>query len=79
MSDHLERRDGALAVCHNGRVVDLVPDGVDASDQTTREGLFAAAAAEIGVVVGDLEILAICPVHPQSSAVDCIDCDPIEA
>lgn len=74
----LEPRNGPLAVCHNGRVIDLVPDGVDASDQATREGLFAAAAAEIGVPALDLEILTVCHLHPTSSAVDCLDCEPTE-
>jgi hypothetical protein len=70
-------RNGPLAVCHNGRVIHLVPNGVDTSDDAARATLFAAAAAEIGVNDG-LEILAACPLHPTSSAVDCLDCEPLD-
>jgi hypothetical protein len=66
------------AVCHNGRVIDLMPAGMDDSDQPTREALFAAASAETGIPVMELEILLVCHLHPTSSAVDCLDCEPIE-
>jgi hypothetical protein len=78
-SDSIRRQDASahmpLAICHNGRVIDLIPEGVDASDQRTRDGLFAAAFAETGFEV--LEILAVCHLHPTSSAVDCLDCEPV--
>ena len=67
-----------VAVCHNGRVIDLVPRGVDDSHQPNRESLFAAASAKTGIPVMDLEILLVCHLHRQSSAVDCLDCEPTE-
>jgi hypothetical protein len=82
MTESLRRQDASahmpLAVCRNGQVIDLIPAGTDTSDQPTREGLFAAAAAEIGRSDG-LEILVVCHLHPTSSAVDCLDCEPIES
>ena len=79
-SESIRRQDASghmpLAVCHNGRVIDLLPMDTDTRDQRTREGLFAAASAETGIAVTDLEILAVCHLHPTSSAVDCLDCEP---
>ncbi|MEU4558449.1 hypothetical protein AB0F72_08665 [Actinoplanes sp. NPDC023936] len=65
-----------LAVCLDGRVIDLVPDGADTYSAEGRAALYAAAAAEIGVASGRFEILAVCHRHPTSSAVDCLDCEP---
>lgn len=79
-SEPLRRQDASshmpVAVCHNGQVIDLVPQGVDDSDQPTREALFAAASAETGIPVMQLEILLVCHLYPTSSAVDCLDCEP---
>lgn len=81
-SESIRRQDASshmpVAVCHQGRVIDLVPADVDDSDQPTREALFAAASAETGIPVMELEILLVCHLHPTSSAVDCLDCEPIE-
>ena len=66
-----------LAVCHNGRVIDPIPLDTDSSHQPHREALFAAASAETGIPVMELEILVVCHLHPTSSAVDCLDCEPI--
>lgn len=83
MHDSIRRQDDSahmpLAVCHNGRVIDVVPAGTDTTDPATRAGLFAAAAAEIGVSVMHLEILTVCHLHPTSSTVDCLDCEPLES
>lgn len=79
-TESIRRQDASghmpLAVCRNGVVVDFVPGGLDTSDPDIRARLFAAAAAEFGSLDG-LEILAVCHLHPRSSAVDCLDCEPI--
>ena len=82
-SESIRRQDASglagapVAVCQNGVVIDVVPRGVDSSDQPTRERLFAAVAAKLGVSPMELEILLICHLHPQSSAVDCLECEPL--
>lgn len=82
MSSESIRRQNAsgympLAVCHNGRVIDLVPVGADHQSPEGIAALRGAAAAEIGVAPELLEILIVCHLHPTSSAVDCLDCEPV--
>lgn len=82
MTDSLNRQDASghmpLAVCQNGRVIDLVPAGADYLSEEGIAALRGATAAKIGVVPELLEILVVCHLHPQSSAVDCLDCEPLE-
>jgi hypothetical protein len=67
-----------VAVCLDGRVVDLVPPGADYMSAAGIATLRAAASAEIGVPAERFEILTVCRLHPQSSAVDCLDCEPVD-
>jgi hypothetical protein len=81
-NESLRRQDDSghmpLAVCLDGRVIDLVPAGADYPSAEGIAALRGASAAEIGVAPDRLEILVVCHLHPQSSAVDCLDCEPIE-
>jgi hypothetical protein len=81
-SESIHRQDASghmpLGVCHNGRVIDLVPACADYLSEKGIAALRGATAAEIGVSPELLEILVVCHLHPQSSAVDCIDCEPEE-
>jgi hypothetical protein len=48
-------------------------------DGTNLDGAYAAlvrVAAEQGRPTYEYEILQICPVHPDASVVDCLECDP---
>ncbi|BAL87221.1 hypothetical protein AMIS_20010 [Actinoplanes missouriensis 431] len=83
-SESLRRQDASghmpLGVfTPDGQLVALVPAGADYQSDQGRSGLLAAAAAEIGVAAGSLEILACCHLHPTSAAVDCLDCEPVTA
>lgn len=79
--DSLSRQDASadmpLAVCLDGRVIDLVPADADYLSAEGIAALRGAAAAEIGVPPERLEILVVCHLHPTSSAVDCLGCEPI--
>lgn len=86
--DHLRRLDQSShmprAVCRNGRVLAVVPAhlthayGPDAAPTPTLAAFIAEVARLNWASVEDVEILMVCHVHPQSSAVDCIDCEPLE-
>ena len=82
LGDSVRRQDASahmpLAVCLDGRVLDVVPDDADTASAEGRAALFAAAAAGSGVDPSGLEILAVCHLHPTSSAVDCLDCEPVD-
>jgi hypothetical protein len=79
-SESIRRQDASghmpLAVCLDGRVINLVPDGVDYQSEAGIAALRGAAAAELGLPVERFEILVVCHRHPTSSAVDCLDCEP---
>jgi hypothetical protein len=79
-SKSIRRQDASghmpLAVCLDGQVIDLVPDGVDYTSEAGIAALRGAAAVELGVPAERFEILVICHLHPTSSAVDCLDCEP---
>ncbi len=66
-----------LAVCLNGAVFALVPEG---ADTTSAEGIAALrgwAGDRLGVPPERFEILQVCHLHPASSAVDCLECEPV--
>jgi hypothetical protein len=79
-SESIRRQDASghmpLVVCYNGRVIDPVPACADYQSPEGIAALCGAAAAEIGVAPELLEILVVCHLHPTSSAVDCLDCEP---
>ncbi len=78
--ESIRRQDASghmpLAVCYQGRVIDLLADDADTHTAKGRAALREAAAAEIGANPDLLEILLACHLHPTSSAVDCLDCEP---
>ncbi len=79
-SESIRRQDTSrhmpLAVCYEGTVLDVLPKDADTHTDEGRAALREAAAAEIGVNPDLLEILLVCHLHPTSSAVDCLDCEP---
>lgn len=79
-SGSIRRQDASghmpLAVCLDGRVIDLVPDGADYKSPEGIAALRGAAGAELGLPLERFEILLVCHRHPTSSAVDCLDCEP---
>lgn len=73
----LKRQDAAAhlrdVLCIDGRVVEVAPTPDWEHNQPAR----ARIAQANGVPIGQVEILAPCPVHPaEYSAVDCIICEP---
>jgi len=86
MSDSIRRQDASahmpLAVCHNGRVLATVPSGMDGQygeDGRPNAVLWSfvtSVAARHWLSPDDTEILVVCHLHPNSSAVDCLDCEP---
>lgn len=81
-SEGIRRQDASrrmpLAVCLDGRVIDFVPDGVYDGSLECIAALRGAAGAELGLPPERFEILAVCHLHPTSSAVDCLNCEPLE-
>lgn len=82
LGESVHRQDASahmpLAVCLDGQVINLVPDGADHQSDAGITALRGAAAAKLGVPPERFEILAVCYRHPTSSAVDCLDCEPID-
>ncbi len=86
MSESIKRQDASghmpLAVCHNGRVLGNVPKhlenqyGTDSRPAPDLWDFITRAAALHGVNPDDTELLQACHLHPKSSAVDCLDCEP---
>jgi hypothetical protein len=66
-----------LAVCLDGEVIGLVPDGADSTSPEGIAALRGAAAAELGLPAERFEILGTCHLHPRASAVDCLHCEPL--
>jgi hypothetical protein len=72
-----------LGVCHNGRVLALVPRrlendyGRDGRPGPALWDFITHAAAKHWLSPDDTELLQVCHLHPTSSAVDCLDCEPI--
>lgn len=85
-TDSARRQDASahmpLAVCHNGRVLAIVPNhlenayGPDCRPNSVLWEFVTRAAAQHWLSPDDTEILATCHLHPCSSAVDCLDCEP---
>jgi hypothetical protein len=79
-SESIRRQDASkhmpLAVCLDGRVIDLVPDDTYDGSIECIAALRGAASAELGLPPERFEILLVCHLHPTSSAVDCLDCEP---
>ena len=76
MSDATIRRQdagGPLGVFRDGRLIALPPKDNTAVAYEFRDQL----ATEHGVDVSDYEVLKSCPDHPDVSAVDCLDCEPV--
>jgi hypothetical protein len=66
---------GPLGVFSGERLVALVPEEyLPAAGYDFRDNL----ADEHGVSHSTYEVLGICPQHPASSAVDCLDCWPLD-
>lgn len=65
-----------LAVCLDGQVVGLIPENADSTSPEGIAALRGAAAAARGIPAERFEILQVCHLHPGSSAVDCLDCEP---
>lgn len=61
-----------LGVCLDGELFKLVPAGSDGRAE------LAAVAAKHGRSADEFEILVVCHRHPTSSAVDCLDCEPVD-
>jgi hypothetical protein len=76
MNASLNRQDASgrmpLAVCLDGRVLARVRPGSDAA------ACLGEVAAERGIDPGHLEILQVCVKHPETSAVDCVICEPVD-
>lgn len=81
MNKSIKRQDagGPLAVCLDGRVIDLAPSGADYLSPEGIAALRGAAGAELGLPEERFEILVTCAKHPKSSAVDCLDCEPLDS
>jgi hypothetical protein len=60
-----------LGVFRNGDLVAVVDDA-DPHGRATRDLYAAAHDAD----PYELEVLLLCHLHPTSSAVDCLDCEP---
>ncbi len=73
-----ESGNSPLALCHNGRVLAIAVPAADYPmlDDPAIRAQAERLAAQHGLRWDDLELLAICHLHPQSSAVDCLDCEP---
>lgn len=77
-SDSVRRQDASahmpLGVFRNGELVAVVEDrDGDPHGRATRD----LYAAHNDVDPHELEVLLLCHLHPTSSAVDCLDCEPI--
>ncbi|KPM55727.1 hypothetical protein ACG83_10630 [Frankia sp. R43] len=70
MNEIIGRQDRAprLGLFFDGALV-----GTAASDDTYGHEAQRAAAVELGVDPGRIEVLGVCPDHPEASAVDCPD------
>lgn len=79
MNQSIKRQDngGPLSVCLDGQVVILVPPGIDYQSEAGIAALRGAAAAKLNLPAERFEILVTCAAHPRSSAVDCLDCEPV--
>jgi hypothetical protein len=76
MSDDTIRRQDAgrsLGIFRDGRLIEVAPDDLDAA-YALRDRL----ATRHGVPRDEYEVLKQCPDHPDASAVDCLDCEPVE-
>ncbi len=71
----IENQDRAttLGVFHNGDLLAEVPDD-DVYGSATR----AAVAGQLGLPEIEMEVLKICLDHPETAAVDCLVCAPME-
>ena len=80
-SPSVRRQDASahmpLAVCLDGYVIDLVPDGADSTSPEGIAALRGAAAVKLTRKPEDFEILQVCHLHPSWSAVDCLNCEPL--
>nr|GID40225.1 hypothetical protein Aca09nite_67310 [Actinoplanes campanulatus] len=71
-----------LSICHNGRVLALVPAhlvndfGADARPAPALWEHITRVAALHWLSPDDTELLLPCHLHPAFSAVDCLDCEP---
>ncbi len=59
---------GALGIFHNGVLIGAVPD----QDHAYR------LRDELAATHPGCEVLARCPTHPDTAAVDCLTCWPID-
>jgi hypothetical protein len=79
MSSSLERQDASahmpLGVFLHGELVGTVTD--QRRDPHGYEAV-RRIAAERGIEIRGFEVLTLCHLHPTVSAVDCLDCEPVD-
>ena len=61
-----------LGIFRNSSLIRIVPT-TDPDGSATRNQV----ATLFGRPESEYEVLLTCPRHPQSSAVDCLDCEPV--
>jgi hypothetical protein len=86
LGESVHRQDASghmpLLICHNGRVLAPVPArlvdgfGPDARPNAALWAHITKVAALHWLSPDDTELLVPCHLHPTSSAVDCLDCEP---
>lgn len=78
MNSSIERQDASahmpLGVFLNGQLIGTV----NHLDDPYGEVAVKRIAAERGIEPRGFEVLTLCHLHPNVSAVDCLDCEPVE-
>jgi hypothetical protein len=79
MNESIRRQDASahmpLGVFRNGELVAVIEDPAGDPSGTATRDLWAAHNE---VSPFELEVFVLCHLHPLSSAVDCLDCEPLE-
>lgn len=77
VSTSMDRKNASahmpLGIFSGDRLMATADPTADFTGEHTR----AAVAKSTGMAETDLEILLLCHLHPTSSAVDCLDCEPV--